>query len=70
MADDMGSTVPRRQLGRALRDLRTEAGVTLDAAAEAMECSRQKVWRIETGLGPVRASTSERCASCTGRRPS
>ncbi|MFF0230420.1 helix-turn-helix domain-containing protein [Micromonospora sp. NPDC005254] len=54
MADDMGSTVPRRQLGRALRDLRTEAGVTLDAAAEALECSRQKVWRIESGLGSVR----------------
>ncbi|GIJ07069.1 transcriptional regulator [Micromonospora andamanensis] len=54
VADDMGSTVPRRQLGRALRDLRTEAGVTLDAAAEALECSRQKVWRIESGLGSVR----------------
>ena len=54
MADDMGSTVPRRQLGRTLRDLRTEAAVTLDAAAEALECSRQKVWRIESGLGTVR----------------
>ncbi|MEV6817101.1 helix-turn-helix transcriptional regulator, partial [Micromonospora sp. NPDC051296] len=55
MADDMGSTVPRRQLGRALRDLRTEARMTLDGAAEAMQCSRQKMWRIESGLGPVRA---------------
>ncbi|BCL16135.1 helix-turn-helix domain-containing protein [Micromonospora sagamiensis] len=55
MAEDMGSTVPRRQLGRALRQLRTEAGVTLDAAAEALECSRQKVWRIESGLGSVRS---------------
>ncbi|MGC4867251.1 helix-turn-helix domain-containing protein [Micromonospora sp. DT53] len=54
VADDMGSTVPRRQLGRALRDLRTEAGATLDAVAEALECSRQKVWRIESGLGSVR----------------
>ncbi|MEV7989051.1 helix-turn-helix transcriptional regulator [Micromonospora sp. NPDC085948] len=54
MTDDMGSTVPRRQLGRALRDLRTEAGATLDAVAEALECSRQKVWRIESGLGSVR----------------
>ncbi|WFE34144.1 helix-turn-helix transcriptional regulator [Micromonospora sp. WMMD975] len=54
MAEDMGSTVPRRQLGRALRQLRTEAGVTLDAAAEALECSRQKVWRIESGLGSAR----------------
>ncbi|MFC8846287.1 MULTISPECIES: helix-turn-helix domain-containing protein [unclassified Micromonospora] len=55
MAEDMGSTVPRRRLGRALRDLRTEAGITLDAAAEALECSRQKVWRIESGLGSARS---------------
>ncbi|WP_326561266.1 helix-turn-helix domain-containing protein [Micromonospora sp. NBC_01796] len=55
MAEDMGSTVPRRQLGRTLRQLRTEAGVTLDGAAETLECSRQKVWRIESGLGSVRS---------------
>ncbi|MGW3787230.1 Scr1 family TA system antitoxin-like transcriptional regulator [Micromonospora chokoriensis] len=55
MADDMGSTVPRRQLGRALRDLRIEARMTLDGASEAMQFSRQKLWRIETGLGPVRS---------------
>ncbi|MFI1192503.1 helix-turn-helix domain-containing protein [Micromonospora sp. NPDC020750] len=55
MAEDMGSTVPRRRLGRTLRDLRNEAGITLDAAAEALECSRQKVWRIESGLGSARS---------------
>ncbi|MDT0532321.1 helix-turn-helix transcriptional regulator [Micromonospora sp. DSM 115977] len=55
MAEDVGSTVPRRQLGRLLRQYRTEAGVTLDAAAEALEYSRQKIWRIECGMGPVRA---------------
>ncbi|TCB87874.1 XRE family transcriptional regulator [Micromonospora zingiberis] len=49
-----GSTVPRRQLGRLLTQLREEASVTLDAAAEALDCSRQKVWRIEKGLVPVR----------------
>ncbi|MEH1102624.1 helix-turn-helix domain-containing protein [Micromonospora sp. CPCC 205561] len=49
-----GSTVPRRQLGRLLTELREEARVTLDAAAEALDCSRQKVWRIEKGLVPVR----------------
>jgi transcriptional regulator with XRE-family HTH domain len=54
MAEDMGSTVPRRQLGRALKELRLEARITLDGAAEALQCSRQKVWRIETGLGAVR----------------
>ena len=54
MPEDIGSTVPRRQLGRLLRQSRTEAGVTLDAAAEALEYSRQKIWRIESGLGSVR----------------
>ncbi|PWU48062.1 transcriptional regulator [Micromonospora globispora] len=54
MAEDIGSTVPRRQLGRLLRQFRNEAGVTLDAAAEALEYSRQKIWRIGCGLGPVR----------------
>ncbi|MFE0593098.1 helix-turn-helix domain-containing protein [Micromonospora echinospora] len=49
-----GSTVPRRQLGRLLTELREEAGVPLDAAAAALDCSRQKVWRIEKGLVPVR----------------
>lgn len=49
-----GSTVPRRQLGRLLTELREEAGVTLDAVAEALDCSRQKLWRIEKGLVPVR----------------
>ncbi|MDW5324917.1 helix-turn-helix transcriptional regulator [Plantactinospora sp. KLBMP9567] len=54
MTEDMGSTVPRRQLGRTLKQLRTEAGVTLDGTADALECSRQKIWRIESGLGVVR----------------
>ncbi|GGM06017.1 helix-turn-helix domain-containing protein [Micromonospora yangpuensis] len=54
MAEDLGSTVPRRQLGRALRELRVEARMTLDGVAEALQYSRQKVWRIESGLGPTR----------------
>ncbi|MEH1016662.1 helix-turn-helix transcriptional regulator [Micromonospora sp. CPCC 206060] len=54
MAEDIGSTVPRRQLGRLLRRFRTEANITLDAAAEELEYSRQKIWRIECGMAPVR----------------
>jgi transcriptional regulator with XRE-family HTH domain len=49
-----GSTVPRRQLGRLLGRFREEALVTLDGTAEAMDCSRQKIWRIEKGMVPVR----------------
>ncbi|WP_416905020.1 helix-turn-helix domain-containing protein [Micromonospora echinospora] len=54
MTEDIGSTVPRRQLGRALKELRVEAQMALDGVAEALHCSRQKMWRIEAGLGPVR----------------
>ncbi|WP_405089349.1 helix-turn-helix domain-containing protein [Micromonospora sp. NBC_01392] len=54
MAEPVGSSVPRRTLGWALRELRTEARMTLDGAAAALECSRQKVWRIESGVGAVR----------------
>ncbi|MFC4110340.1 helix-turn-helix domain-containing protein [Micromonospora zhanjiangensis] len=55
MADDQGSTVPRRQLGRELRQLRMEARMTLDGVAAALQCSRQKLWRIESGIGAARA---------------
>ncbi|GAB2964785.1 helix-turn-helix transcriptional regulator [Micromonospora polyrhachis] len=54
MDETSGSTVPRRQLGRLLTQLREEAAVTLDAAAEELDCSRQKIWRIEKGLVPAR----------------
>ncbi|MFI5495940.1 helix-turn-helix domain-containing protein [Actinoplanes sp. NPDC051859] len=50
-----GSTVPRRQLGRYLRQLREESGLTVKAAADVLECSFQKVWRIEKGAVPVRS---------------
>ncbi|MEU0686911.1 helix-turn-helix domain-containing protein [Streptomyces uncialis] len=49
------STVPRRQLGRSLRQLRERAGVTLRAASQRFEWSETKMWRIETGRSPVRA---------------
>ncbi|WP_129840141.1 helix-turn-helix transcriptional regulator [Streptomyces sp. RFCAC02] len=56
MADGVtGSTVPRRQLGRYLRDLRLRAGVTVRAASRELEWSEQKIWRIETGQVAMRA---------------
>jgi hypothetical protein len=42
-----GSTVPRRQLGRYLRDARGRARMSVRAAAEALEWSETKIWRIE-----------------------
>ncbi len=49
-----GSTIPRRQLGRHLRDLRNRAGLTARAAAQALEWSEAKLWRIETGQTSLR----------------
>ncbi|WP_420116708.1 helix-turn-helix domain-containing protein [Micromonospora sp.] len=47
--DDSGSTVPRRQLGRYLRELREGAYVTVAAAAKELEWSTPRIWRYETG---------------------
>ncbi|WP_256790292.1 helix-turn-helix transcriptional regulator [Frankia sp. AvcI1] len=50
-----GSTVPRRQLGRYLRDLRNQARLTVRAAARQTEWSEAKIWRIESGLTSLRS---------------
>ena len=56
MADTAsGSTVPRRQLGRYLKDARGHARLTVKAAAEALEWSEAKIWRIETGQTSLRS---------------
>ena len=56
MADiQVGSTVPRRQLGRYLRDLRSAAGLTVRAAARDLERSEPTIWRIESGLTSTRS---------------
>lgn len=53
-AEGNGSAVPRRRLGRNLRELRERASLSQDDAAIALDCSRQKIWRIESGAVPVR----------------
>ncbi|HEU5471101.1 MAG TPA: helix-turn-helix transcriptional regulator [Actinophytocola sp.] len=53
--DTTGSTVPRRQLGRYLRDLRGKARLTVKAAAQELEWSEAKIWRIETGQTSLRS---------------
>ncbi|WP_432092521.1 helix-turn-helix domain-containing protein [Streptomyces sp. bgisy100] len=50
-----GSTVPRRQLGRYLRDLRSKSRLTVRAAARELEWSEAKMWRIETGQTSLRS---------------
>ncbi|RBM14355.1 helix-turn-helix transcriptional regulator [Streptomyces sp. PT12] len=49
-----GSTVPRRQLGRHLRESRTDARLTLKLAARKLEWSEAKTWRIESALTSMR----------------
>jgi transcriptional regulator with XRE-family HTH domain len=55
MTTDLGSTVPRRQLGRYLRKLREDGHITVKAAADALEWSPQKIWRIENGAVAMRS---------------
>jgi transcriptional regulator with XRE-family HTH domain len=66
---DVGSTVPRRQLGRELRKLREAARLTVEEAAEQLELSRVKMWRIEKGSTAMRSLDVEQCAACTATAP-
>ncbi|MGC4807164.1 helix-turn-helix domain-containing protein [Micromonospora sp. DT233] len=46
---EIQTSVPRRQLGRLLRQAREEASINLEAAAAALEWSRAKMYRLESG---------------------
>ena len=46
---EAGSSVPRRQLGRLLKQARERAGITLLAASEELEFSRARMYRVEGG---------------------
>jgi hypothetical protein len=63
-----GSTVPRRQLGRYLRGLRVEAGLTVRAAAKELERSEPTLWRIEAGQVAVRALDVEQMCRLYGAK--
>lgn len=47
--EDIGTTLPRRQLGRLLRDARTALGLNLDDAAALMQWTRPTLSRLERG---------------------
>lgn len=64
-----GSTVPRRQLGRHLRDLRNASRLTVRAAAKALEWSEPKIWRIETGQVSLRSLDVEAMCRTYGADP-
>lgn len=54
MASAGGPTVRRRRLGAELRRLREGAGVSAEAACEALRCSMSKISRMENGKVPLR----------------
>jgi transcriptional regulator with XRE-family HTH domain len=64
-----GSTVPRRQLGRHLRELRSRQRITVRAAAEKLEWSEAKMWRIETGQTSMRSLDVETMCRIYGAPP-
>src|SRR5258708_901857 len=64
-----GSTVPRRQLGRYLRDLRNAARMTVRAASQRLEWSEAKLWRIETGQTSLRSLDVEAMCRLYGADP-
>jgi transcriptional regulator with XRE-family HTH domain len=64
-----GSTVPRRQLGRYLRDLRNSQRLTVRIAAEKLEWSEAKIWRIETGQTSLRSLDVEAMCRIYGATP-
>ncbi|WP_194289902.1 helix-turn-helix domain-containing protein [Nocardia macrotermitis] len=47
--DPISTTLPRRELGRALRDAREGAGYTLEHAAALMEMGKASLGRLERG---------------------
>ncbi|MFE3262378.1 helix-turn-helix domain-containing protein [Nocardia sp. NPDC059091] len=53
----IGSTVPRRMLGRELRRLRETSGVSVSKACAVIQCSPQTMWRLEGGQGGVKLKT-------------
>lgn len=48
-SDSAASTLPRRQLGRYLRDWRTQAGLTIAEASKLMEWGASTLQRLEKG---------------------
>lgn len=57
--DHIGSTVPRRQLGRRLRELREGARLTVVQVIAALEWSKPRLWRYETGQVPIHPNDVE-----------
>ncbi|MEO3925940.1 helix-turn-helix transcriptional regulator [Micromonosporaceae bacterium B7E4] len=69
MQAGVDSTVPRRELGRHLRQLREEARLTIKVVSEALEWSMPKIWRIESGATSMRSLDVEAMCRIYGASP-
>ncbi|WP_307834519.1 helix-turn-helix domain-containing protein [Paractinoplanes lichenicola] len=69
-ADSGGSTVPRRQLGRKLRELREAVPLTVAQAITALEWSKPRLWRYETGQVPIHPNDVDTMCRVYGADPS
>jgi transcriptional regulator with XRE-family HTH domain len=49
-------TVRQKRLGAELRKLRESAGMSIDDAAQVLECGKAKISRIETGVNGIRSA--------------
>ncbi|MFQ6328371.1 helix-turn-helix domain-containing protein [Nocardia sp. CWNU-33] len=59
-----GSALPRRLLGRQLRELRERSGVSAVDARKAISVSQQTLWRIESGQSGVKLRPHDVRALC------
>ena len=58
-------TVRQRELGKRLRELRLEHGLTVEEVADRLLCAATKISRLETGLVGPACGTSAICARCS-----
>lgn len=66
---ETGPTFPQRRLCRFLRQLREDAGQTVQGVAEQMEWSRNKLYRIEAGASPLKSHELRALCDIYGATP-
>ncbi|WBB99817.1 helix-turn-helix transcriptional regulator [Solwaraspora sp. WMMA2080] len=65
LSGSIGTTLLRRHIGRWLTVLRESAGISQDAAAQALQRGSSTIWRIEAGDSRIRFRDVDVDAMCT-----